>query len=49
MIDLLKKLQKLVEALVKLVPVLIDVLADLADDGKRNHSSTSGRNSGTTN
>lgn len=40
MIHTLRKLQKIVGALLKLIPVLIEVLEDLADDGKLNKSNT---------
>ena len=45
MIDALKKLLKIITALMKLLPSVIDVLQDLADDGKRN-GSTGGPSSG---
>lgn len=38
MADRLRQLLKVLNALVRLVPVLIDILQDLGDDGKRNHS-----------
>lgn len=38
MIATLKKLQKVIAAVLKLIPVLIEVLQDLADDGKLNNS-----------
>lgn len=41
MVNALQKLLKIIQALVKLLPTIIDVLQDLADDGKRN-GSTSG-------
>jgi len=34
----LRSLLKVLNALTRLVPVLIDILQDLSDDGKRNHS-----------
>lgn len=38
MLDTLRKLQKILNALVKLLPSIIEVLEDLADDGKLNKS-----------
>lgn len=38
MIQALRKVQKVFTALLKLVPVLIEVLEDFADDGKLNKS-----------
>jgi hypothetical protein len=38
MIDALKRFMKLLNAVAKLVPVIIEVLSDLADDGEINHS-----------
>ena len=38
MLDFLRKIQKILNAISKLLPSIIDVLQDLADDGKRNHS-----------
>lgn len=40
MLELLRKIERLVNALSKLIPVIIDVLNDLSDDGKRNFSNT---------
>jgi hypothetical protein len=38
--DLLRKIHKIVQALTKLIPTLIEVIEDLADDGKLNNSNT---------
>jgi uncharacterized spore protein YtfJ len=38
MIETLKRFSKILQALIKLVPVIIDVMSDFADDGKRNNS-----------
>lgn len=38
MLDTLNKLQRILNALVKLLPVIIEVLKDIADDGKLNKS-----------
>ena len=38
MIQGLKRIMKLLAALMKLLPVLIDIVEDFADDGERNHS-----------
>jgi len=38
MIASLKRLSKILSALVKIIPVIIDIAADFADDGKRNNS-----------
>jgi hypothetical protein len=38
MIQKLQQLQKVVNALMKLIPTIIDVIEDLADDGKLNDS-----------
>ena len=38
MVDTLRKLLKVLNAIVKLLPTIIEVLADLADDGKINKS-----------
>ena len=38
LIETLKKIGRLVEALTKLIPTIIDILEDLGDDGKRNLS-----------
>ena len=43
MIDALKKLLKIITALMKLLPSVIDVLQDLADDGQRNGSNSGAR------
>lgn len=40
-INFLKKLYKIFNALLKLIPTLIDVLQDFADDGKINKSNKS--------
>lgn len=40
-INFLKKLYKIFNALLKLIPTLIDVLQDFADDGKINKSNRS--------
>lgn len=40
MIQTLRKLHKVISAVLKLIPVLIEVLEDLADDGKLNQSNT---------
>lgn len=41
-LDTLKKLQRLMEALVQLVPTIIELVQDFADDGKRNYSNSKG-------
>lgn len=38
MIDQLRKVYRLLQALAKLLPAIIEVLEDLADDGKLNKS-----------
>lgn len=38
MIETLRKLQRIISAVMKLLPALIDALQDLADDGKVNGS-----------
>ena len=38
MIQSVKRLLKLLQAVVKILPVVLEVLNDLADDGKRNNS-----------
>ena len=38
MVEFLKKLLKIIGALMKLLPTIIDVLQDIADDGERNGS-----------
>lgn len=38
MLDALRRVYKLLQALVKLIPTIIEVLEDLADDGKLNKS-----------
>lgn len=38
MIEGLKRIHKLLQAVMKLIPVIIEVLGDLADDGKLNES-----------
>lgn len=38
--NVLQKLMKLINALSKIIPTLIEVLEDLADDGKLNKSNT---------
>lgn len=40
MIDVLKKVLKIITALMKLLPTIIDVLQDIADDGERNGSNS---------
>lgn len=40
MLDFLRKIQKILNAVSKLLPSIIDVLQDLADDGKLNHSAS---------
>ena len=40
MLELLRKIERLVQALSKLIPVFIDVLNDFSDDGKRNFSNS---------
>lgn len=42
MIDALKRFAKILRAISKIIPVIIDILADFADDGKRNNSNISG-------
>ena len=44
-LDVLKKLARLVDALTKLIPLLIEILEDLADDGVRNRSNVGTRSS----
>ena len=41
-LDTLRKLQKLMEALTTLVPTIIELIQDFADDGKRNYSTSKG-------
>ena len=36
--ELLQKIGRIVEALSRLIPTLLEILEDLSDDGKRNHS-----------
>lgn len=43
-LDTLRKLQKLMEALVTLVPTIIELVQDFADDGKRNYSNNKASN-----
>lgn len=38
LIELLRKVGRLVDALTRLIPTLIEILEDLGDDGKRNNS-----------
>jgi len=38
MIDAIRRVQKIVAAISKLLPVLIEVIEDFADDGKLNKS-----------
>lgn len=38
MIDLLKKVLKFLPSIIKIIRTLIEVIEDVADDGKRNHS-----------
>lgn len=38
MLDALKKVYKLLQAAIKLIPAIIEVIEDLADDGKLNKS-----------
>ena len=38
MIDAIRRIQRIVGAIAKLLPVLIDVIEDFADDGKINKS-----------
>lgn len=38
--NLLQNLLKVITALVKIIPVLLEVLEDFADDGKLNKSTT---------
>lgn len=38
MIQSLKRIHKVLSALLKLIPVLIEVMADFADDGEINQS-----------
>lgn len=38
MLDSLHKLQRILRAIMKLLPAIIEVLQDLADDGKLNKS-----------
>lgn len=42
-LDVLKKLARLADALTKLVPLLIEILEDLADDGVRNRSNANSK------
>lgn len=41
MIDTLKKVQKIVNAIMKVIPAIIEMLQDLADDGQLNDSAKS--------
>ena len=36
--ELLNRILRVVDGLAKLIPTLLDILEDLADDGKRNNS-----------
>lgn len=36
--ETLRKLQRIVNVLYKLIPTLLDLIEDFADDGKRNNS-----------
>lgn len=38
MIDLLKKVLKFLPSVIKIIQTLVEVIEDVADDGKRNHS-----------
>ena len=38
--ELLNRILRIVDGLAKLIPTLLDVLEDLADDGKRNRSNS---------
>lgn len=38
MIDLIRRVQKIIGAISKLLPVLVEVLEDFADDGQLNKS-----------
>lgn len=38
MIDAIRRVQKILSAIMKLLPVLIEVIEDFADDGKLNKS-----------
>jgi|SaaInl7_100m_RNA_FD_contig_21_62855_length_1037_multi_6_in_0_out_0_1 hypothetical protein len=40
MVQALRKFLKVLSAIIKIIPVIIEILADFADDGKRNNSNT---------
>lgn len=40
MLDLLKKVLRLLPSLLKILNTIVEVLEDFADDGKRNHSNS---------
>ncbi len=41
MIDRVKAVLRLLKAVVRILPVVLEVMQDFADDGKRNHSTRS--------
>ena len=40
MLETVKRLLKLLKAVVRILPVVLEVMQDFADDGKRNHSTS---------
>ena len=40
MIARIKSLMKVLQAIIKVLPVVLEVIEDLSDDGKRNHSNS---------
>lgn len=46
MLEILKRILRLLPSLLKILNTIVEVLEDFADDGKRNHSTTSGSGEG---